>query len=114
MSKVEKNASDVLPGGVKQSDIDGWKAKFGSVHQVQVPKDDSGENLVTGYFRKPDLSILAAAASTTDPMASGAVLFENCYLGGDPEIKGNDECRLSATVAVSKLFKVRVASIKEV
>jgi hypothetical protein len=106
-------AGEYLPGGIKQSELDAWKAKYGSVHQVTVPKDDAG-NTVTGYFRKPGIDVLGAAASAANPMQTGEILFENCYLGGDPEIRANDECKLSAMVAVGGIFKVRVASIKEV
>ncbi len=97
-----------------EAQIKRWKAKYGEVNQITVPIDDEG-NTVTAYFRKPDLNIIAAASkfAETDPIKSGLILFENCWLGGDETIKQDDEAKLSAIKSLGKLFKVRDAEIKK-
>lgn len=113
MSTAEKKN---LPGGVTELQLNKWKSQYGEVKLISVPLDDEGKNHAHGYFRKPDLDIIAAASkfAQDEPFKSGNVLFENCFLGGDPEIKNDDECKMSAIVAMKGIFKVRVAVIKNV
>lgn len=96
-----------------EAQIKNWKEKYVSVHQIDVPLED--ESIVTAYFRKPDLRTLSAAAkfAESDPIKSGNILFENCWLGGDEIIKTNDEAKLSAIQALGTVFKVRTATIKK-
>lgn len=91
-----------------------WKAEHGEVHQVEIPLDDEG-NTAVAYFKKPTLDILSASAkyAETDPIKSGNIMFESCWLGGDERIKSSDEAKLGAIQVVAKLFKVRVATIKK-
>ncbi len=107
---------DKIPGGVTQAQIDMWKAQHGSVSLVQVPLNDQGTSLASAYVRKPNLTDLSAATAVqeNDPMLAGQILFDNCYLGGDPEVSSIDEVKLSVIVALKSIFKVRVAAIKEV
>lgn len=92
-----------------------WKQDHGEVHQIDVPLDDEGKKIATGYFKKPNLEIMSAAAkyAESDPVKSGSVLFENCWLDGDQQLKNNDEAKLSAIAQLGQLFKVRAASIKK-
>lgn len=99
---------------ITQETIENWKKQYGSVYAIEVPLDDSGSKKVTGYFRKPDLKTIGAAArySETDPVKAGLIVFENCWLGGDEELRNNDECIMSAIQSLSTLFVVRVSTIK--
>lgn len=110
----EKNKK--LPGGVTQAQLDKWKKEHGEVKEVEIPLDDTGKNIVTCYVKKPNIDILGAAASVaeTDPMRSGLILYDNCYLGGDPETKESDEVKMSVVVALKSMFRVRLAKIKNV
>ena len=109
--------SEKLAGGITQEELSGWKLKYGNdrVKAVVVPIDDDG-NTVTGYVRKPDLKTIRAAGkfAETDPVRSGMILFDNCFLGGDDSISADDELRMSVISALNTLFKVRVATIKNV
>lgn len=104
-----------LPGGVTQRQVDEWKASHGEgkVFAVDVPVNDSGAT-VTAYFRKPDLDTIAVAAKVaqSNPVKSGLVLFDNCWLGGDPKVKEDDECKMSAIEALNGMFVVRAAKVK--
>jgi len=91
-----------------------WKQRWGEVHQFDVTIDDDG-NTVTGYFRKPNLEVIGASISKgeNDPIGSGNVLFENCWLGGDDRIKSDDEARLSCALRLNRLFKLRAVEVKK-
>lgn len=104
---------DKLKAGVTETQFNEWKARYGFVYEFAIPINDTGDK-VYGYFRKPDLSIIAAATkfAESDPIKSGEVMFDNCFLGGDPIIKSNDECKLSAIQSLSNLFQIRAAEIK--
>lgn len=115
---MKKTEDEKLPGGITQEQLEAWKLKYGEskVFQVDIPTDDAGKNVVTGYFKKPNLNIIGAAGkfSATDMVKSGLVLFDGCWLGGDDEVKTDDEVKFSAINALNKLFKLRVATIKNV
>lgn len=109
---------------VTPEEIAAWKARYGTdkVKEFTIPiSDEQNEhdeylNTVTGYFRKPDLKVIGAAGkfSETDPIRSGLILFEECFLGGDPEFRENDEVKMSAIKTLNGWFKIRVAVIKNV
>lgn len=108
--QYKNNVMDpILEQKIKQ-----WKEKYGVVHQIDVPLEDESQ-VATAYFRKPDLQLISAAAkfSESDPIKSGNILFENCWLGGDELVKSDDEARLSAIQALGQIFKVRTAAIKK-
>lgn len=113
--KVTPNPTHKLAGGVTQTQIDQWKKDIGgSIHPITVAMDDLGNRKVTGYFKKPNLTILSATSSvSSDPMKAGTMMLEYCWLGGDPEIKENDEVKASVIVALTKLFKIREAEVGE-
>lgn len=115
MAKTTQQTSANYPAGVTEAQIKQWKARWGEVHLVEVPADDEGKTKLYGYFKKPSLDIISASArfAESDPIKSGTVLFENCWLGGDETLKENDEARLSCMKALGKLFKVREAIIKK-
>lgn len=97
--------------------INEWKNKYGSVYAITIPgnTDDGEKDSFTGYFRKPNLKIISASSrfANDNPVKSGEILFENCWLGGDQEIKDNDELKLTAITKINELFKVREADIKK-
>lgn len=104
-----------IPGGVSQAQLDKWK-KENEVKEVTVPLDDEGKSTVTCYVKKPDLTIIGAASQVAEsnPLQSGLILFDNCYLGGDPETKDNDEVKMSVMVELIKMFRIRKATVKNV
>jgi hypothetical protein len=99
---------------MNEAQIKSWKAKHGEVYAISVA-DEATEKEYTGYFKKPDLKIIAASAkfTTEDPVKAGIVLMENCWLGGDEELKNNDEMKMGVIQQLSTLFKVKQATIKK-
>jgi len=99
---------------ITEAQIKKWKAKYGEVYAIEVKMDDEG-TIATGYFKKPDLNIISAAAkfAEVDPIKSGTVMLENCWLGGDEDIKLNDEAKLAAIKKLGEIFKVKEAEVKK-
>lgn len=106
----------LLPGGVTQHQIEAWKLKHGvdKVKAFDIPVNDEGTEIATGYFRKPDLQVIAISSKfiENDPIKAGLVLFENCWLGGDERITKDDELKMSAIESLNTMFRVRTATIK--
>lgn len=101
---------------VTQAQISQWKKKWGEVHVIEVPLDDSENGKkAMGYFKKPTLEAIKASQvyAESDPIKSGEVLFTNCWLGGDNDFEEIAEVKLSAIKPLASLFKVRTASIKK-
>ena len=117
MAKSSNDPKDLLPGGITEAQVSAWKKEHNieKVYPIKVPTQD-GDNphTVTGYFKKPDLLTLSAVASARDDMArAGNIMIENCFLGGDPEIKNNEEVKMAVIVELGQLFKVRKATVGE-
>ncbi len=100
---------------VTVTQINQWKKKWGDVFAVEVPLDDEGKKIATGYFKKPTLDTIKASSKyiESDPIKASEIVFLNCWLGGDEAIKENDEAKMSAMQKVSSLFKVRQAKLKK-
>ncbi len=94
--------------------IEKWKSKYGGVYQIDVPLDDEDAK-ATAYFRKPNIQIMSVAQKyiKSDPIKSATTLFDNCWLGGDEEIKDSDEAKLSCCKQLGTIFKIREASLKK-
>lgn len=88
------------------------KAKFGEVYEIEVEKDGK---IIKGYFKKPNLQIISAASkySIDDPIRSGEILFDSCWLDGDEDMNKDDEVKLAAMGALSNLFELLEAKIKK-
>lgn len=103
----------VLYGKVTQLELNKWKETNPDIFIIEVD-GDSEKDVIGGYFKKPDLPILAMAMKDfeSDPIMSGKKMFDNCWLGGDERMLTNDECKVAAIGQLSKTFKVRTARIK--
>lgn len=101
-----------LPGGVTEAQVKQWKSRWGEVTSITV-KD--GEKSYTGYFKKPDLQTISAASRfmDSDPVRGGQVVFENCWLGGDPVMKTDDEVKFATLLQVNRLFRILETEVKK-
>jgi len=114
MSKNEKTVADLLAGGVTQAQIAAWKKEHGDVYRISVPGADN-DGVATGYFKKPNLAIIGAASkyATSDPMKFGEIVFNGCWLGGDPEMQHDEETKASCMGKLSEMFKIREAQLEK-
>ena len=67
------------------------------------------------YLRRPDRMTLKAADAVgmNDPMRYNEILLENCWLGGDDEIKSNDVYFLNVVPVLPELVDFGRAEIKK-
>lgn len=86
---------------ITQAQIDAWKAEHGEVSMLTV-----GEKKC--YLKSPTRQTLgyAGVAGQEDPMAFNDVILNQCWLGGDEEIKTNTGLFFSASKQISKLINI--------
>ena len=101
-----------LPCGITKEMVAAWKEKFGAnkIALISVQKDEN--TTLHAFVRHPDIKILSAAGSVVDkdPIKSGIILFENCWLAGDDEIRNDDELKMGVITEINALFKIRKAT----
>lgn len=90
-------------------EIQDWKEKYKTVHKLSV----EGK---TAYLRKPDrrtLSLAMTKISKGDILGGSEAILENCWLGGDTEIKTDDDLFMSAVSKVGDLIQVKEAELEK-
>jgi len=97
---------------MEETKIAELKARNGEVYEIEVEKEGK---VVKGYFKKPNLQIISAASkyANEDPIKSGEILFDSCWLDGDMEMRNDDEIKVAAMGSLSNLFKLLEAKIKK-
>lgn len=85
-----------------------WKKKHDDVFQIDV--DDK-----TCFLRKPNRNELgyAAVAGKTNPLKYNEYILKSCWLGGDEEIRTNDDLFLSVGEALAEMIETKQAEIKK-
>ena len=86
--------------------IEAWKGQHGEIFAIIV------EDKI-GYLRKVDRKTLSFASTigTKDPMKFNEVILTNCWLGGDEELKTNDDYFLAVSGTLSQLIVVKEAEL---
>lgn len=98
-------------GGVSQEQIDKWKAMHRRVVRIDVI---DGEDLHVAYFKRPSLETMSAVTKVgkSDEVKSAAVLYDNCFLGGDTEMREDALLFMAATTQLGKMFNSCLGSLK--
>lgn len=89
--------------------ITAWKSAYKTVHKLTV------EDKVA-YLRNPDRRTLSAAMTKIakgDIVGGSEVILENCWLGGDEEIKNDDDLFVGAVSKVGELIEVKSAELEK-
>lgn len=88
--------------------IKAWKEAHGDVYQITV----DGRSC---YLRKPKRKELsyASMAGKNDPLKFNEVILNQCWLGGDEEIKTDDELFLGVSAQIATIVEVKEAEIKK-
>ena len=91
---------------ITQEQIDAWKKQHGEIYAIKV----DGK---TAYLKKPDRKTLsfASVAGQKDPMKFNEIILENCFIGGDEEIKKDDSLFLAASAKIVELIEVKEAEL---
>jgi len=85
-----------------------WKSTYGDVFEVTVEDKRC-------YLRKPDRKVLGLATSMgqRNPMKFNEVVLHNCWLGGDDDIKTNDDYFLAVSSRLESIIQIKDAEIKK-
>lgn len=91
-----------------ESQIEAWKKKHGDVFAYTA----DGK---TCYLKKPDRNVLSAAAvlGQSSPLRYNEVLLENCWLGGDEQIKTDDALFLGISQKLAELVEIKEGELKK-
>ena len=91
---------------VTPEQIESWKSQHGDIFAIKV----DGK---TAYLKKPDRRTLsfASVAGQKDPMKFNEIILENCFIGGDEEIKKDDSLFLAASSKIVELIEVKEAEL---
>jgi hypothetical protein len=105
MGKAE---TQKLSGQASDVQISMWKNLHRDVFEVKASDK-------VGYFKRPDRNTIKAATaiSAQDGHKANEIVLENCWLGGDPEIKTNDLYYMEVAPIIPKLFDFGKAEIKK-
>lgn len=93
---------------ITKEQIAEWKAKHGDIFKIKV------EDKVA-YLKKPSRKALgyASVAGKDNPLKFNEVLLNDCWLGGDEEIKTNDSLFLSISSKLSELIEVKEVELEK-
>lgn len=85
-----------------------WKKKHGDVFLYTADSKAC-------YLKKPDRKTLSAAAAIgqNDPLKYNEILLNNCWLGGDEEIRTDDGLFLGISQKLAELVEVREGELKK-
>lgn len=88
--------------------IQEWKKKHGEISLLKIEDKKA-------YLKTPDRKTLSYASSfaSSDPLKFNEILLENCWLGGDEEIKTDDALFLAASSKLAELIKIKEATLEK-
>lgn len=89
-----------------ETQIENWKKAHGDVFKI------TSEDKV-GYIRKPNRNELKSATTLaqTDPLGFVEIVLENCWLGGDEQLKTDDAYFMGISSQLEQIIEVKQAEI---
>lgn len=104
-----KKETPTSAAAITSEQIAAWKKKHGKVYKVE------SEGKI-GYLHRPTRQIISAAAvfGNGDALKSKEVFIENCWLGGDEELKTDDKYFLALAGQVDEMIEIAQMELKEV
>ena len=93
---------------ITKEQIQEWKQKYKDIFVISVEDKKV-------YLRTPDRKTLSYASTlaTKDPLKFNEVILDNCWLGGDEEIKTNDELFLAVSSKLPDLIQIKEATLEK-
>lgn len=107
----ETRVLTVWNGGVSEEQIKVWKNEYRKVYAIEVEDE---EDLYIGYFRRPNLETMSAVnkIAKTDEIKSTTIMFDNCWLGGEPVMKTDTLVRIAAIKQLGEMFNRVMGTLK--
>lgn len=89
--------------------IEEQKKKHGEIFSI------SFEDGKIAYLKKPSRQVLSLAMSKmqTNPLAFAETILNQCFIGGDEEVKNNDTYFFGAAAQLEGLMEVKTAELKK-
>lgn len=93
---------------VTKEQIQEWKKQYKDIFVISVEDKKV-------YLRTPDRKTLSYASTlaTKDPLRFNEVILENCWLGGDEEIKTDDSLFLAVSSKLPDLIQIKEATLEK-
>ncbi len=93
---------------ITKEQIQEWKKQYKDIFVISVEDKKV-------YLRTPDRKTLSYASTlaTKDPLKFNEVILNNCWLGGDEEIKTNDELFLAVSSKLPDLIQIKEATLEK-
>ena len=93
---------------ITKEQIQEWKNQYKDIFVISVEDKKV-------YLRTPDRKTLSYASTlaTKDPLKFNEVILNNCRLGGDEEIKTNDELFLAVSSKLPDLIQIKEATLEK-
>lgn len=94
---------------VTDQNIIDWKKKHGTIFMLE------SEDGKVAYVRKPTRKELSYAMTKvqSNPLGFAEVIMQNCWLGGDEEMRTSDEHFLGVSSQLDALMEVKVVELKK-
>ncbi len=109
--RKEQQQGRTCDGGVTEEQINKWKALHKHVIRIDVADRN---DLHIAYFKRPSLETITAAlkVSKSDEVKSSVILYDNCFLGGDAEIRADALLFMAASSQLGNMMTACVGSLK--
>lgn len=93
---------------IDKEQIQQWKSKHGEIFRLKVEDKEC-------YLKKPSRKALgyATVASKDNPLKFNEVILNECWLGGDEEIRTNDDLFLSVSGKLSEIIEIKEAELEK-
>ncbi len=93
---------------VTEAQIKEWKVKFGDIFEIEVEDKKA-------YLKKPDRKVVSMVQSLGEGnVVKGAeLLIDACWLGGDEEIRTQDDYFFAAMPLLDGMIEKKVATLKK-
>lgn len=110
-NETQQSHGKTYDGGVSEADINKWKAVHKRVVRIDVT---DGEDLHVAYFKRPSLETMSAVTKVgkSDEVKSASVLYDNCFLGGDTEMREDALLFMAAMSQLGNMFSSCLGSLK--
>lgn len=110
-NEMKQPQGKTYDGGVTEEQINKWKAVHKRVIRIDVT---DGEDLHVAFFKRPSLETMSAVTkvSKSDEVKGVAILYDNCFLGGDKEMREDALLFMAATTQLGKIFNSCLGSLK--
>ena len=93
---------------ITKEQIQEWKQQYKDIFVISVEDKKA-------YLCTPNRKTLSYASTlaTKDPLRFNEVILENCWLGGDEEIKTDDALFLAASSKLPDLIQIKEATLEK-